>query len=131
MDRRALLLTAVAAAAFPAAARANEGGKKKDVSPYIALKAVTLTIVRTNGRHGAMTIELGLNIPDAGLRELATESQPLLRDAYVRALQPYALRLGPGVAPSAEFITLSLQRETDRVLGRRGAKVLLGGVLVI
>ena len=130
MHRRTFLLTLLALA-VPSAALANEGGKKKDESPYVALKAVTLTIVRTNGRHGAMTIELGLNIPDAGLRELATESQPLLRDAYVRALQPYALRLGPGVAPSAEFITLSLQRETDRVLGRRGARVLLGGVLVI
>jgi hypothetical protein len=130
MDRRAFLLTALAAA-LPGAALANEGGKKKNESPYITLKAVTLTIVRSNGRHGAMTIELGLNIPDAELRELATESQPLLRDAYLRVLQPYALRLTPGVAPNAEFITMALQRETDRVLGRRGARVLLGGVLVI
>lgn len=130
MDRRAFILTALAAA-LPGAALANEGGKTKNVSPYVPLKAVTLTIVRTNGRHGAMTVEVGLNIPDPALRDLATESQPLLRDAYLRALQPYALRLTPGVAPSAEFITLSLQRETDRVLGRRGAKVLLGGILVL
>jgi hypothetical protein len=130
MDRRAFLMTAFAAA-LPGVALANEGGKKKNESPYMPLKVVTLTIVRTNGRHGAMTVEVGLNIPDPALRELAAESQPLLRDAYVRVLQPYALRMTPGIAPSAEFITLSMQRETDRVLGRRGAKVLLGGILVL
>ena len=78
-----------------------------------------------------MTVEVGLNIPDPALRELAEQSQPILRDAYLRALGPYAMRLSPGSPPSAEFITLALQRETDRVLKRRGAKVLLGGVLVI
>jgi hypothetical protein len=129
MDRRTLLLAACAMA-LPGVALASEK-KKKNASPYIPLKAVTLTITRPNGRRGAMTVEVGLNIPDAGLRALAEESQPVLRDAYLRALQPYAMRLSPGSPPNAEFITLALQRETDRVLKRRGATVLLGGVLVL
>ncbi len=129
MDRRRLIIAALALAA-PLPALASEK-KKKSTSPYVPLRAVTLTIVRPNGRRGTMTVEIGLNIPDEDLRDLATMSQPVLRDAYLRALQPYAMRLSPGAPPSAEFITLALQRETDRVLKRRGAKVLLGGVLVI
>ena len=129
MDRRRFLI-AVFASALAGPALASEK-KKKSTSPYISLRAVTLTIVRPNGRRGTMTVEIGLDIPDSHLRELAEQSQPILRDAYLRALQPYAMRLSPGAPPSAEFITLSLQRETDRVLKRKGAKVLLGGVLVI
>ncbi len=129
MDRRRLIIAALALAA-PLPALASKK-KKKSTSPYVPLRAVTLTIVRPNGRRGTMTVEIGLNIPDEDLRDLATMSQPVLRDAYLRALLPYAMRLSPGAPPSAEFITLALQRETDRVLKRRGAKVLLGGVLVI
>jgi hypothetical protein len=128
MDRRRLLLAALALAA-PLPAWSSD--KNKTISPYVAMRAVTLTIIRPNGRRGAMTVEVGLNIPDEQLRELAMASQPILRDAYLRALQPYAMRLSPGAPPSAEFITLALQRETDRVLKRKGAKVLLGGVLVL
>ena len=128
MDRRRLILAALALAA-PLPAQAAK--KPEQVSPYLQLKAVTLTIVRPNGRRGAMTVEIGLNIPDEELRDLALVSQPILRDAYLRALQPYAMRLSPGSPPNAEFITLSLQRATDRVLKRKGAKVLLGGVLVL
>ena len=133
MDRRRLILAALALAA-PMLARpgpAWASDKNKSISPYIPMRAVTLTIIRPNGRRGAMTVEVGLNIPDEDLRELALASQPFLRDAYLRALQPYAMRLSPGSPPNAEFITLALQRETDRVLKRKGAKVLLGGVLVL
>ena len=133
MDRRSLMLFALAlpalALAAPLPALASE--KNTSISPYVSLKAVTLTIIRTNGRRGTMTVEVGLNIPDEQLRDLARVSQPILRDAYLRALQPYAMRLSPGAPPNAEFFTLALQRETDRVLKRKGAKVLLGGVLVI
>ena len=108
MDRRRLIL-AVLALAAPMPALASEK-KKKSTSPYVALRAVTLTIVRPNGRRGTMTVEVGLNIPDPTLRELAEQSQPVLRDAYLRALGPYAMRLSPGSPPSADFITLTLQR---------------------
>ncbi|HEX8232537.1 MAG TPA: Tat pathway signal protein [Caulobacteraceae bacterium] len=116
------------AAAVPSAAYAS-GGKKSDAT-YIPLRPVTLTIVRPTGGRGALTVEVGLDAPDRGLRERAAASGPLLRDAYIAALQPYAMRLGPGAPPNLEVIGAALQRETDRVLKAKGARVLLGAVLV-
>ena len=54
---------------------------------------------------------------------------PRLNAAYVAALQPYALGLSPGQPPNADYVSMVLQRATDQVLGRRGAKVLLGSIL--
>jgi hypothetical protein len=133
MDRRRLCLSGAAllATALPLVARAGEHADKKELPPYLELKPVTLTVVRPNRRHGAMTVELGLNIPDPKLRAQAQLMQPVLRDAYVRALQPWAIRMDPGSSPNMGFLTMSLQRETNRVLGRPGARVLLGGVMVM
>ena len=123
------IFTLVVLLAGPSSALAN-GGKSKSDSPYVALRPVTLTIVRPNGRRGALTVEVGLNAPDKALRERVEVSGPLLRDAYNAALQSYAMRLGPGTAPDLEIIGAALQRETDRVLGGKGARVMLGAVLV-
>jgi hypothetical protein len=126
--RRAALL-ALALTVAPMAALAAPSKTRSD-SSYVALRPVTLTIVRPTGKRGALTVEVGLDAPDRALREQVQVSGPLLRDAYISALQPYALRLAPGSPPNVELIGASLQRETDRVLGRRGARVLLGAVLV-
>ena len=55
---------------------------------------------------------------------------PLLRDAYISALNVYAQSLVPGSPPDVDQIALRLQRATDTVLRRPGARVLLGTVLV-
>jgi len=86
MDRRRLTIAAAGALFFPLAARAGEKAASKDLPPFVQLKALTLTIVRPNRRHGAMTVEVGLNIPDPKLRAQAQLVQPVLRDAYVQAL---------------------------------------------
>jgi hypothetical protein len=125
--RRLLLAALIAALATPAFA--EEGGGKPKTT-FVEVRPLTVTMIRTNGRRGALTVELGLDVPDPALQLRATQSIPLLRDAYVRIVQAYALGLSPGSTPSADYLALTLQRETDRVLKRKGAKVLLGAVLV-
>jgi hypothetical protein len=108
MDRRSFSLLAMSLALVaPLCAEAGEHGEKKELAPYLQLKSVTLTIVRPNRRHGAMTVDLGLNIVDAKLRGQAQLLQPVLRDAYVRALQPWAIRMTPGAPPDMGFMTVT------------------------
>lgn len=77
-----------------------------------------------------MTVEVGVDIPNNGLRARAQISQPRLRAAYVQALQTYASGLGPGAPPDADYISRMLQTETDHVLGGPGGKLLLGTILI-
>ena len=108
---------------------ASEGGGKPK-STYVEVRPLSATMIRTNGRRGVLTVELGLDVPDPALNLRASQSVPILRDAWARVIQAYALGLSPGSTPSADYLSLTLQRETDRVLKRKGAKVLLGAVLV-
>ena len=133
MRRRRLLAALCALATLPASAavaQEGEGGAKKAKPPYLQLKTVAVSIVRGNGRRGVLTVEVGLDVQDPGLRNRVELYLPLLYSAYVSALQPYALGLGLGQPPNADFISATLQRETDRTLGRRGAKLLLGSILL-
>ena len=106
-----------------------EGGKKAKPA-YLPLETLAASVRRPNGRRGVLTVEVGLNAPDPQLRDKLELYQPILRSAYVGALQPYALSLTPGAPPSADYIAMTLQRETDRILGARGAKLLLGSILI-
>jgi hypothetical protein len=132
MRRRSALAAILLALAAPLVARAGEGegGGKKAKSPYLQLETLAATIVRPSGRRGALTVEIGIDAPDPALRDRVELSQPILRDAFVGKLQAYALSLSPGAPPNADYISITLQRETDRVLGQRGARLLLGSILV-
>jgi hypothetical protein len=131
----ALFLALPAAAAAPLAALAapdpsqNQRKKGGGVS-YIAFPTLTATIFRADGQRGVLTVEAGVDIADPTLRARANLSVPRLRAAYVQMLQTYAAGLAPGAPPDADYIARSLQAQTDRVLGRRGAKLLLGSILI-
>src|SRR4051794_34941669 len=131
MNRRGLLL-ALGLAALPAAAFAADGEKKKKAGgiSYIPIETLTGATTRPGGRRGVLTVEIGVDIPDGGLRAHAQQVLPRLRAAYVQTVMIYAAGLPPGSAPNADFLALSLQRETDSVLGRPGARLLLGAMLV-
>jgi flagellar basal body-associated protein FliL len=130
LHRRAVLGVAIAMAA--GAALASEGGEKKKGGgqSYIQLPALTSSITRANGGRGVLTVEVGLDIPDGKLRDRAAASTPRLRDAYVSILQTYASTLAPAAPPNPDYIAQALQRSTDKVLARPGAKLLLGSVMV-
>ena len=128
MRRSVLIVMTVLTLASPLGAHA-EGGKKAKPT-YLPLETLAASVRNSAGRRGVLTVELGLDAPDPKLRDRLELYQPLLRSAYVSALQPYAIGLNPGSPPNADYIALTLQRETDRVLGVRGAKLLLGSILI-
>jgi hypothetical protein len=128
--RRAFIAAAtLVLASGPAFADTREKRKGGGLS-YLPFPALTATAHRADGRLGVLSVEAGIDIPDGGLRRRAEQSQPLLRDAYSRWLTIYAGALAPGTAPDADEISHELQRLTDQVLGRPGAHLLLGTILV-
>jgi hypothetical protein len=131
MRRRDLLLL-LALAAAPAGAKAAEDKKKKKAggASYLPIDTLTGSTTKPGGRRGVLTVECGLDVPDAGLRARAAASLPILRAAYLQTVMTYAAGLPYGVPPSADFLGRALQRQTDALLGRPGARLLLGAILV-
>lgn len=129
MNRRYLLLALFALAPTLAAAQENRH-KKGGGASYIQLETLTATILRPNGSHGVMTVEVGVDAPDPALHTRAMQSTPLLLAAYSEVVRRYAAGLPLYAVPNADYLAMQLQRQTDAVLGRPGARLLLGGVLV-
>ncbi len=130
MNRRGLFVAGLALAAAPALAARAEERKKGGGETFIQLSTLTANVTRINGRRGVMTVEVGIDVPDAGLRARAQESTPLLHAAYGDALRTYAAGLPPGGLPDPDYLQRQFQRLTDTTLGRPGATLLLGTVLV-
>jgi hypothetical protein len=137
MDRRRLFSLvaplAATAALLPAVARASEGkeGKKRSGGQnYLVIQTLLGATMRPSGRRGVLSVECGLDVPDAALRTRAEQSIPRLRSAFVETIQSYARGLPSGAAPNADFLARTLQRQTDTILGRPGARFLIGAILV-
>lgn len=134
MDRRQLLAgLAIGAAAAPAAAHASakkDEKKKGGGLTFIQIQTLTATIIRRGGARGVVTVETGVDVPDAALRDRAEKSMPRLRSAFNGLLQQYVSGLSPGAPVNADYLSMQLQRQTDTVLGKRGAKLLLGSILM-
>lgn len=136
MDRRRFLSLAALAAAplvagWPTGARAAGAEKKKSGGgSYVPIQTLLGTTLRAGGRRGVLSVDCGLDVPDEGLRTRAEQSVPRLRAAYVQTIQGYAAGLPSGALPNADYIAQSLQRQTDAILGRPGARVLLGAIVV-
>ena len=131
MDRRRLLFAlAVAPVLAPGLALAAEEKKKGGGLDFIQIPTLTATVTRRDGRHGVITVETGVDVPDHRLRDKADASIPRLRAAYAQVLMTYGAQLSPGSAPNADYLSRELQRQTDLVLGKPGAKLLLGAILI-
>lgn len=134
MKRRELLaLGALAAAAVPAVAAASGAKpekKKGGGASYLQIQTLTATTIRPDGRRGVLTVEMGLDVPDGKLRALAEMSIPRIRAAFVQSVQTYAAGLPTATAPNADYLAKELQRQTNLVLGKPGARLLLGTILV-
>lgn len=129
MNRRTLLI--LLAAALPAVAQAGDDKKKKTGGDsYLPIDTLTGATNKPGGRRGVMTVECGLDVPDAGLREQVQQSLPILRAAYLQTVMTYAAGLPYGAPPSVDYLANTMQRQTDSLLRRRGARFLLGAVLV-
>lgn len=117
-------------AASPVLASSAPEKKTTGGLSYVLLPTLTASLIRGDGRRRVLTVQAGLDIPDAKLRDHAVLSQPRLRDAYVRVLSGYAGSTPPLGAPDPEAIGVGLQRATDQVLGRPGARLLLGTIMI-
>jgi hypothetical protein len=130
MRRREILVLIALAGFMPSAVLADEKQKKKSGGDnYIPLNPITATTNKGGGRRGVLTVDCGLEIEDPKLREFADQSLPRLRAAYVQAMQIYAAGLSPGAEPNVDLIVQELQRQTDLLLKRPGAKLLIGAVV--
>jgi hypothetical protein len=130
MNRRGVIFAVLVSFSLAHGASAADAKKKGGGLSYIQLEPLTATIIRSDGRRGVLTVETGVDIPGNGaLHARADISQPRLRAAYLGALQAYASGLGAGAPPDADYIARQLQKETDKVLGQPGAKLLLGTIL--
>ncbi len=123
-----LAVTALFAA--PASAAEDKGKKKGGGLSYIQLEPLNSSLTFVQGRRKIMSVECGLDVPDGALRDRAQKSLLLLRDAYVRWLTVYAASLPPEAPPNPDAIEAELQRETNTILGRPGARFVLGTIMV-
>lgn len=121
-----------------AALGAEEAGDKKksehkltQAESYLSLDPIYTTIVDDNRAQGMLMVGVGLDVPDEGLREVATRSMPVLRDAYVRSLMAFtANTVRTDAQPDVTLLANRLQTVTDRALGKKGAKILLAQVAI-
>jgi hypothetical protein len=132
MNRGFICLALIASLAIPQAAFASGGGEKKKGGgvSFVQLGAVTATVLRADGQRGAITIETGIDAPDPAVQAKVALLLPRFRAAYVQALQTYAAGLPPSGVPNADYLSREMQRQTDLVLRAKGAKFLIGTILV-
>lgn len=148
MDRRRLIILTAALAAPGLIAAAPKDEKSKDEKPkddkkdakggkdvtgsptYLRFAPLNATVKKPNGRRGVLSVEVGLDVPDEKLRKKADSILPRLRASFVQSLQIYASGMTPGMAPNADVLVPILQRDTDRLLGQKGARLLLGTMMV-
>lgn len=131
MDRRVALLIFALVLTPPLAARAEGGEKKKTGGEsYLQVRTLLGMTFKANGSRGVLSVDCGLDVPDPVLRQRADQLLPRLRDAYVQTVQAYASGLPTGALPNADYILGALQRQTNAIVGKPGARVLLGAIIV-
>lgn len=124
MDRRDLL-------GLKSRTLKTSGGGSGAVQPsYLRIPTITANVIRSGGRRGVMTVETGVDAPDAALRARVAQSAPRLRAAYAAVVQQSANAMLPGAPPDVERLVSQLQAATNRVVGRAGARLLIGTVMV-
>jgi flagellar basal body-associated protein FliL len=125
------LLPLAAGAAEEAADKKSSEHKLTQAVSYLSLDPIYTTIVDDNRAQGMLMVGVGLDVPDEALRDVATRSMPVLRDAYVRSLMAFAAtQVRTDAQPDVVQLANRLQSVTDRALGKKGAKILLAQVAI-
>ena len=130
MIRRQFLALTAAGGLIAPAAVASEPKKKGGGESYTQFKTINVFTEASRRHHGTLSVDMGLYSDDAKLVEQIKLYQPRLQDAYVARLQAYAGTLNSTALVNTDFIAMQLQTATDAILGRKGAKVLLGTILL-
>jgi len=111
--------------------KTSGGGGGEPQASYLRLPTITANVVRSGGGRGVMTVETGIDTPDAALRARVARSAPRLRAAYAAVVLQSASALLPGMPPDVERLVAQLQAATNTVMGRAGARLLIGTVMVV
>jgi flagellar basal body-associated protein FliL len=125
----ALLAAAPAFGDDPADTQKKPEHKVTQSTSYLEVDPIYTTIVSDNHAAGMLMVGIGIDVPDAGLRDEVSRSLPVLRDAYLRNLMAFtASAVRTDAQPDVEAIADRLQGVTDRALKKKGARVLLAQV---
>jgi hypothetical protein len=136
-NRRAQLVILIVLLALPilTAGPAKAGGhggeaKNSGSTPYVRMRALNVNILRSSGARTVVTLEVGVFVTDPNLVKRTDASIPRLQAAFGQVVQGYMVGLPVGTIPNADYVAQLLQKETDRVVGQRGAKLLLGTIII-
>lgn len=142
--RHFCILAAFAAAlVLPGAAIAAGGGAKgggdvgrtaqrlTSAETYVPLPTILIGVRTHPNVLGVLSIDIGVDCPDAALRARLQTLMPRLRDNLRAAATDYtSISYRVGGPPDPERIAFLLQGAVDRTLGQAGAKVLLSNILI-
>ena len=138
-NRRVRLVFLIALLALPTllvspalASGGGHGGENKNSgsTPYVRMRALNVNILRSSGARTVVTLEVGLFVKDPNLLKRTDASIPRLQAAFGQVIQGYMVGLPVETIPNADYVAQLLQKETDRVVGQRGAKLLLGTIII-
>lgn len=131
MHRRRFLAFLALSTAFGAAPGLASEPKKKGGGPgYTQFPMLNVFTAAQGGRHGNLGLDMGLYATDPKMVDRIKLYMPRLKDAYIGRLQAYAANLTPSSMVDADYLAAQLQTATDTVLGQKGAKVLIGSILL-
>ena len=125
-----MLAAPLLTAAAPKKDEQKKDEKKTGVGTYVEIHTLAASVMRPSGRRGVLTVQTILDVPDAKLRAKAEQVVPRIRAAFVQTLQTYASGMTPATPPNPDVLGQALQRDADRILGQKGARVLLGTMLI-
>ncbi len=117
--------------AVAAPAQAANEPRATSAPSYVGVPSLSASISRNYRAVGMVTVDFGLDVPDAALRGRVQGMMPRLRDAWRTALADYAANRYEFMAvPDADQIARMLQQATDRTLGVAGARITLTSIMV-
>lgn len=137
MQRRALLVGLCAAlVAGPAAASgsgqapATRQERLTSAESFMPMPTLSAGVLQRSSTLGTIVVDMGIDVPDAALRQRAQLNGPRLRDALRTALAVYASTYyRDRTAPDPAQLTRLMQQSIDQALGAPGARVLLVNII--
>ncbi|MFM8755188.1 MAG: hypothetical protein ACKODL_10975 [Phenylobacterium sp.] len=97
---------------------------------FMRLPVINANVLRANRTRGVMSLESGLDVPDAKLRARVELLVPRLRSDLSQRLAAYTANLPAGAAPNLDLLTPLLQKQVDVTAGQPGARLLIMNVLI-
>lgn len=119
-----------AGAGAPQQAPATRQERLTSAESYLPLPTLSASVLQRHAHRGTLVVDMGLDIPDAALRQRARLRAPRLRDALRTALATYASTYyRDRTAPDPAALTRLMELAVNGALDGPGARVLLVNVI--